>query len=51
LIPRLIDLWQRGPFPLDKLITGYPLSQVSEAEGDAASGAAVKPVLNPDPLA
>jgi Zn-dependent alcohol dehydrogenase len=51
LIPRLIDLWQRRPFPFDKLHTAYPLSQVSQAEADAASGAAVKPVLIPDPLA
>jgi aryl-alcohol dehydrogenase len=50
-IPRLIDLWQQGRFPFDKLITSYPLSQIGQAEADAASGAAVKPVLIPDPLA
>jgi aryl-alcohol dehydrogenase len=48
LIPRLIDLWQQGRFPFDKLITSYPLSQVHQAEADATSGAAVKPVLIPD---
>jgi aryl-alcohol dehydrogenase len=47
-IPRLLDLWQQGRFPFDKLITSYPLSQVNQAEADAASGAAVKPVLIPD---
>lgn len=47
-IPRLIDLWKQGRFPFDKLITCYPLSQISQAEADAASGAAVKPVLIPD---
>jgi aryl-alcohol dehydrogenase len=50
-IPQLIDLWQEGRFPFDKLITTYPLSQVSQAEADATSGAAVKPVLIPDPPA
>jgi Zn-dependent alcohol dehydrogenase len=29
----------------------YLLSQISQAEADAASGAAVKPALIPDPLA
>ena len=48
LIPRLIDLWQQGRFPFEKLITSYPLSQVQQAEADATSGAAVKPVLIPD---
>ena len=50
-IPRLIDLWQQRRFPLDKLITSYPLSQINQAEADTTSGAAVKPVLIPDPLA
>ncbi len=49
LIPRLIDLWKQGRFRFDKLITSYPLSQVNQAEADATSGAAVKPVLIPDP--
>jgi len=48
-IPQLIDLWQQGRFPFDRLITSYPLSQVNRAETDATSGAAVKPVLIPDP--
>jgi aryl-alcohol dehydrogenase len=47
-IPQLIALWQQGRFPFDKLITSYPLSQVNQAEADAASGAAIKPVLIPD---
>jgi aryl-alcohol dehydrogenase len=47
-IPRLIDLWKQGRFPFDKLITTYPLTQINQAEADATSGAAVKPVLIPD---
>jgi aryl-alcohol dehydrogenase len=41
-------LGRSGRFPFEKLITSYPLSQVNQAEADAASGAAVKPVLIPD---
>jgi len=50
-IPRLIDLWKRGRFPFDRLITRYPLHQINQAEADATSGASVKPVLIPDPPA
>jgi aryl-alcohol dehydrogenase len=46
-IPRLISLWQQGRFPFDRLITRYPLDQINQAEADATSGAAVKPVLVP----
>ena len=47
LIPRLIDLWQQGRFPFDRLITTYPLNRINQAEADAASGRSVKPVLVP----
>ncbi|WP_431972374.1 NAD(P)-dependent alcohol dehydrogenase [Nocardia sp. bgisy134] len=46
-LPRLIDLWQRGLFPFDKLIRTYPLSDIALAESDSLSGATVKPVLLP----
>ncbi len=46
-IPRLISLWQQNRFPFDRLITRYPLDQINQAEADATSGAAVKPVLIP----
>ncbi|MFE2728418.1 NAD(P)-dependent alcohol dehydrogenase [Kitasatospora sp. NPDC059327] len=44
-IPRLIDLWQRGDFPFDKMISKYPLADLSRAEADAVAGTAVKPVI------
>ncbi|MEV0247260.1 NAD(P)-dependent alcohol dehydrogenase [Nocardia sp. NPDC050712] len=45
LIPRLIELWQQGRFPLDKLVTTYPFDQINAAEQAALRGAVVKPVL------
>lgn len=44
-VPRLLELWQRGRFPFDRLITRYPFERINEAFRDAESGAAVKPVL------
>ncbi|AXK34043.1 NAD(P)-dependent alcohol dehydrogenase [Streptomyces armeniacus] len=44
-VPRLIELWQQGRFPFDKLITAYPFARINEAFHDSATGAAVKPVL------
>jgi aryl-alcohol dehydrogenase len=44
-IPRLIELYQRGEFPIDKLVRTYPLSAINEACRDAVSGFTIKPVL------
>ncbi|MGP3968121.1 NAD(P)-dependent alcohol dehydrogenase [Streptomyces sp. 6N223] len=46
-IPQLIELWQQGRFPFDRLIRTFPLSAINEAERAAASGEVVKPVLLP----
>ncbi|MCX4096816.1 NAD(P)-dependent alcohol dehydrogenase [Nocardia sp. alder85J] len=46
-VPRLIDLWQRGKFPFEKLIKTYPLADIDLAEADARKGDTVKPVLLP----
>lgn len=48
-IPRLIDLWQQGRFPFDRLIRTYPLSDINAAERDSADGTTIKPVLLPTP--
>lgn len=45
MIPRLIDWWQEGRFPFDRLIREYPLAEINQAAADLLSGAAVKPVL------
>jgi aryl-alcohol dehydrogenase len=47
-IPRMIELWQAGRFPFDRLIEEFPLDQINEAEQASLSGRVVKPVLLPD---
>ncbi len=47
-IPRMIQLWQDGRFPFDRLIQTYPMSQINEAEQSSLSGGTIKPVLIPD---
>jgi aryl-alcohol dehydrogenase len=44
-IPRLVDLFMEGRFPLDRLVTTYNLADINRAAADAASGATIKPVL------
>jgi aryl-alcohol dehydrogenase len=44
-IPRLIELYRQGRFPLDRLITPYPFEAIAEAMHDSEAGRAVKPVL------
>jgi aryl-alcohol dehydrogenase len=46
-IPRMIELWQAGRFPFDRLIEAFPLDQINEAEEASLSGRVVKPVLLP----
>lgn len=44
-IPRLIELWQQGRFPVYKLTKTYRLEQINQAFSDSESGAVVKPVV------
>lgn len=44
-IPMLIEFWRQGRFPFDRLLSFYPFAQIDRAFADAASGAAIKPVL------
>ena len=44
-IPRLVDLFMAGQFPLDRIVTRYALAEINHAAADAASGATIKPVL------
>jgi aryl-alcohol dehydrogenase len=46
-IPELIRLYQQGQFPLDKLITTYPLEDIEKAIQDMEAGKVLKPVLIP----
>lgn len=45
IIPRLIQLYQQGRFPVDRLIKTYPFDDIEVAMGDVANGRTVKPVL------
>jgi len=44
-IPRLVDLWKQGRFPLDKLVQTYALDDINTAFADSESGKVVKPVI------
>ncbi|HEU0218631.1 MAG TPA: NAD(P)-dependent alcohol dehydrogenase [Stellaceae bacterium] len=45
-IPRLVDLFMAGQFPLDRLVTRYNFADINQAAADATTGMTIKPVLN-----
>jgi aryl-alcohol dehydrogenase len=47
LIPTLLHLQREGRFPVERLITTYPLESINEAVHDMESGKAIKAVLIP----
>ncbi|MGU7775745.1 NAD(P)-dependent alcohol dehydrogenase [Burkholderia sp. MR1-5-21] len=44
-IPQLVQLYQQGRFPFDKLIKFYSLDQINQAAEDSTKGITLKPVL------
>jgi aryl-alcohol dehydrogenase len=44
-LPLLIDLMMEGKFPVDRLTTTYPLSEINQAAADATAGRTIKPLL------
>jgi aryl-alcohol dehydrogenase len=44
-IPRLIEYWRAGVFPVEKLISFYPFEQIKQAIADSEAGRAVKAVI------
>ena len=44
-LPVLIELWQQGRFPIDRIMTHYEFADIERAAHDAETGAVVKPVL------
>jgi aryl-alcohol dehydrogenase len=44
-LPKMIQWYKQGRFPVDRLVTTFPFSQINEAFAAARSGQAVKPVL------
>ena len=46
-IPQLIEYYRQGRFPIDRLISFYPMSEINKAIEDAASGKILKAILRP----
>ncbi len=44
-IPKLLELYRRGRFPFDRLVTYYPFEEINRAFADTKAGRAVKAVL------
>lgn len=44
-LPRMIELWRAGRFPVDKLIKDYSLDQINQGFADSADGSTIKPVV------
>ncbi|MGB8875728.1 MAG: hypothetical protein WCD11_05405 [Solirubrobacteraceae bacterium] len=44
-LPRLIELWRQGRFPVERIMTHYRFEEIDQAARDAEEGKVVKPVL------
>jgi aryl-alcohol dehydrogenase len=44
-LPRLIELWRQGRFPIDRIMTYYDFGEIDRAARDAEQGKVGKPVL------
>ncbi|MEU5281043.1 NAD(P)-dependent alcohol dehydrogenase [Streptomyces asoensis] len=44
-IPRLVELWEQGRFPFERLIKTYSLDDINTAFADSESGEVIKPVI------
>jgi aryl-alcohol dehydrogenase len=44
-IPSLIELYQQGRFPFDKLVKFYNLDQINQAAEDSEKGTTIKPIV------
>ncbi|MCT9081840.1 NAD(P)-dependent alcohol dehydrogenase [Streptomyces fulvoviolaceus] len=44
-IPKLVDLYQQGRFPFDKLIKSYAFDDINQAVEDSEKGTTLKPVI------
>ncbi|WP_448072788.1 NAD(P)-dependent alcohol dehydrogenase [Georgenia yuyongxinii] len=45
LIPALVELYEQGRFPFDKLVKYYEMDQIEQALADSRSGEVIKPIL------
>ncbi|MCC8971573.1 NAD(P)-dependent alcohol dehydrogenase [Bradyrhizobium brasilense] len=46
-LPELVEYYQAGRFPFDRLVKTYPLAEINRAIADQAKGACIKAVLVP----
>lgn len=44
-LPRLIELYRQGRFPVDRMIRTYPLADINKAIAHSEAGVTVKPVI------
>jgi aryl-alcohol dehydrogenase len=44
-IPRLIELYDKSHFPVDRLVDFYDLEEINRAAKDAEEGTTIKPVI------
>jgi aryl-alcohol dehydrogenase len=44
-IPRLVELYMEGRFPVDRLVTVYDFAEINRAAAEAVAGTTIKPVL------
>jgi aryl-alcohol dehydrogenase len=44
-IPALVELYQQGRFPFDKLVKFYTLDQINQAAEDSEKGITIKPII------
>lgn len=44
-LPELIEYWQQGRFPFDRMIKTYRFDQIADAFADLKTGSTIKPVL------
>jgi aryl-alcohol dehydrogenase len=44
-IPKLVELWKQGRFPIDKLVKSYSLDDINQGFADSESGVVIKPVV------
>lgn len=44
-IPSLVELYQQGRFPFDKLVKFYSLDQINQAAEDSEKGVTIKPIV------
>lgn len=45
LIPALVELYQQGRFPFDRLVRYYEMNEIEQALADSRSGEVIKPIL------